>query len=200
MDSFNDEILLNFFKELTKFTKRKDALVGIVCGIKDEDIEEFTNYIKSEENKDEHILLDDFIKFCDEKNYEMDQLNDTPNLPYRSTRTTSKSITIAVTFMYSTDYLNKPGTTVLYGHNYKNSLLFSRLDQLSNGDEVIITDKEGEKITYVVYKNKTTTSTDTSDYSRDSKNTKGKKEIMLVTCTDDADMTDKRYWVYCKEK
>lgn len=71
MDSSNDEILLNFFKELTKYTRREDALIGIVCGIKDEDIVEFTEYIKDDtmKDKDEHLLLEKFVEFRRTKNY-----------------------------------------------------------------------------------------------------------------------------------
>ena len=74
MDSFNDELLLNFFKELTKYTRRKDALIGVVCGIKDEDIVEFTEFIKddSNDNKDEHVLLQKFVDFRSKKKYKHD--------------------------------------------------------------------------------------------------------------------------------
>lgn len=115
-------------------------------------------------------------------------------------RTTTKSLEIAITFMYSTSGLNKPGTTVLYGHNYRNSLLFSRNDELVNGDIVKVLDKEGNKVTYEIYGSQRTTSTDTSSYARTAEVTGGVCELVLSTCTDDADKTDGRLLLFCKEK
>lgn len=114
--------------------------------------------------------------------------------------TTSKSLEMAITFMYSTDGLNKPGTTVLYGHNYRNRLLFSRNDELVNGDKVIVLDSQGNKVTYEIYGSQTTTASDTSAYTRDSSKTGGLAELVLSTCTDDADKTDGRYLLFCREK
>lgn len=72
MGSSSDEVLMNYFIELTKYTRREEALIGIVCGIKDEDIPEFTDYIKDENGKkDEHILLEKFIAFSNIKHYDM---------------------------------------------------------------------------------------------------------------------------------
>ena len=115
-------------------------------------------------------------------------------------KTTSRTLEIAISLMYTTSGLNKPGNTVLYGHNYRNSLFFSRNDELVKGDIVTVLDKEGNKITYEVYDMKTTTSTDTSFYSRTADDTGGICELTLSTCTDDADKTDRRYIVFCKEK
>lgn len=115
-------------------------------------------------------------------------------------RTTTKSLEMAITFMYSTGGLNKPGTTVLYGHNYRNKLLFSRNDELRNGDIVKVLDADGNKVTYEIYGSKRTTSTDTTAYSRDASVTGGVCELVLSTCTDDADKTDGRYLLFCREK
>ena len=77
MGSSSDEVLMNYFRELTKYTRREEALIGIVCGIKDEDIPEFTDYIKDENgNKDEHILLEKFIDFRNKKNYKNDDIEE----------------------------------------------------------------------------------------------------------------------------
>lgn len=58
---------------------------------------------------------------------------------------TKRSIEIAVATIYSTGGLNQPGNTVIYGHNYRNSLFFSKNDELSVGDKIYITDEEGNK-------------------------------------------------------
>ncbi len=78
--------------------------------------------------------------------------------------------------------LNKVGNTIIIGHNYRNGTFFSNNKNLANGDKVYITDKTGAKIEYTIY-DIYTTSTGDSDYMV--RDTKGQKEITLVTCTDD---------------
>ena len=112
---------------------------------------------------------------------------------------TPRAIQIAVGQIYTANGLNKPGNTVIYGHNYRNNLFFSRNDELNNGDKIYILDQEGIKITYEIYNIFITTSTDTSFYTRNSEDTGGKAEITLSTCTDDADTTDRRLIVQARE-
>lgn len=113
---------------------------------------------------------------------------------------TKRSIEIAVGQMYSTSSLNKPGNTVIYGHNYRNTLFFSRNDELVIGDKIYITDEEeGKKLTYEIYDIFETTSTDTTFYTRTAEMTGGKAEITLSTCTDDASTTDRRLIILARE-
>ncbi len=78
--------------------------------------------------------------------------------------------------------LNQEGNTVIIGHNYRNGLFFSNLKKLSNGDSIFITDVSGEKVKYEVYSVYETTENDATYMARD---TQGRKEISLSTCTDD---------------
>lgn len=112
---------------------------------------------------------------------------------------TKKSIEIAVGQIYTVNGLNKPGNTVIYGHNYRNDLFFSRNDELTNGDKIYILDEEGTKLTYEIYNIFITTSTDTSFYARTAEETGGKAEITLSTCTDDASTTDRRLIIQARE-
>ena len=112
---------------------------------------------------------------------------------------TKRSIEIAVGQIYTVNGLNKPGNTVIYGHNYRNDLFFSRNDELTNGDKIYILDEEGTKLTYEIYNIFIATSTDTSFYIRSSEDTGGKAEITLSTCTDDASTTDRRLIVQARE-
>ena len=105
---------------------------------------------------------------------------------------TKRSIEIAVGQIYTVNGLNKPGNTVIYGHNYRNDLFFSRNDELTNGDKIYILDEEGTKLTYEIYNIFITTSTDTSFYARTAEETGGQPEITLSTGTDDASTTDRR--------
>lgn len=79
--------------------------------------------------------------------------------------------------------LNKPGNTVIIGHNYRNGMFFSNNGKIEVGDKIYITDSTGRKVTYVVYNTYITTPEDAEYMTRD---TKGAMEISLSTCTDDS--------------
>ena len=79
--------------------------------------------------------------------------------------------------------LNEPGVTVISGHNYRNGLFFSDNAKLATGDVIHITDNDGVTITYKIYKKYQTTPEDALFATKD---TEGKREIVLTTCTDDS--------------
>lgn len=97
-------------------------------------------------------------------------------------KVTKKSIETAVAFLYGTG-INQQGNSVIIGHNYRNGLFFSNNKKLNNGDKIYITDNDGKKLTYTIYNKFETTPEDTSFYQRD---TGGKPEVTLSTCTDDS--------------
>ena len=90
--------------------------------------------------------------------------------------------------------LNEVGNNVIMGHNYRNRLFFSKLHQVANGDSVFVTDTSGNKVEYKVY-NIYTTGPDDFDYAN--RDTAGKREISLQTCTDDV---QKRLIIWAREK
>ena len=79
--------------------------------------------------------------------------------------------------------LNKPGNVVIVGHNYRNGVFFSNNKKLSKGDKIYITDLNKNRIAYTIYNIFEASDTDTKFYNR---NTDGKREITLSTCTDDS--------------
>jgi len=97
-------------------------------------------------------------------------------------KVTKKSIETAVAFLYGSG-INQPGNSVIIGHNYRNGLFFSNNKKLNIGDKIYITDNAGKKLTYTIYSKFETTAEDTSFYQRD---TGGKPEVTLSTCTDDS--------------
>lgn len=97
-------------------------------------------------------------------------------------KVTKKSIETAVAFLYGSG-VNQPGNTVIIGHNYRNGLFFSNNKKLNIGDKIYVTDNNGNKLTYTIYNKFEATPEDTSFYQRD---TAGKPEITLSTCTDDS--------------
>lgn len=97
-------------------------------------------------------------------------------------KVTKKSIETAVAYLYGSG-LNQSGNTVIIGHNYRNGLFFSNNKKLKVGDKIYITDNDRKKLTYTIYNKFETTPEDTSFYQRD---TGGKPEVTLSTCTDDS--------------
>lgn len=95
---------------------------------------------------------------------------------------TKRSLEIAVGIAYGPG-LNEVGNTIIYGHNYRNGLFFSDNKKLSKDDKIYITDQYGEKVTYKIYNIYETTPNDASYMERD---TEGRREISLQTCTDDS--------------
>ena len=92
-----------------------------------------------------------------------------------------KSIEIAIGKLYGPG-INKVGNTVLAGHNFKDGTFFSNNKKLAVGDKIYLTDLTGKKVTYKITKKYTT---DTNDFKYAVRDTKGKREISLTTCTDD---------------
>ena len=93
------------------------------------------------------------------------------------------SIEKAIAVMYpSNAELNSVGNVVLVGHNYRNGTFFSNNKKLKEGDKIYITDVAGNKVEYKIYSTFITTPEDFSFGPRD---TAGKREITLSTCTDD---------------
>lgn len=92
-----------------------------------------------------------------------------------------KALEVAVGITYGPG-LNEPGNTTIFGHNYRNSAFFSKNKTLKNGDEIYITDQKGERIKYIIYKIYQTDPNDAEYMIRD---TGGRREISLQTCTDD---------------
>lgn len=78
---------------------------------------------------------------------------------------------------------NEVGNLCIAGHNYRNSKFFSKVPTLENGDIIEITDLSGRMLTYTVY-DKFIVNPDELECT--SQLTNGKKEITLITCTNDS--------------
>ena len=97
---------------------------------------------------------------------------------------TPETLNTGVAVIYpSNPQINEPGNVVIIGHNYKNGQFFSNNKKLSVGDKLQIKDNKGRELTYTIYNKFETTPEDTSFYQRD---TGGKPEVTLSTCTDDS--------------
>lgn len=79
--------------------------------------------------------------------------------------------------------INEVGNYCIVGHNYRNSKFFSKVPTLENGDIIKITDTTGKVEEYSVYTKYNVVPSDTTCTDQ---RTNGKKEITLITCTNDS--------------
>ena len=79
--------------------------------------------------------------------------------------------------------INEVGNYCIVGHNYRNSKFFSKVPTLENGDIIKITDTTGKVVEYSVYTKYNVVPSDTTCTDQ---RTNGKKEITLITCTNDS--------------
>lgn len=77
---------------------------------------------------------------------------------------------------------NKPGNFCVAGHNYRNEKFFSKILNLDIGD-IIEIEADNKKIEYAVYNKYEVIPEDDSCTNQ---NTNGKKEVTLITCTNDS--------------
>lgn len=104
------------------------------------------------------------------------------------------SLNVAIVKLYPIGTgLNEVGNAVFAGHNYRNGTFFSNNKRLQNGDKIYITDLTGERVEYEIYRKYTTGTGDSTYMNRD---TEGRREISLTTCTDD---TTQRLIIWAKE-
>ena len=90
---------------------------------------------------------------------------------------------------------NEVGNLCIIAHNYKRKgVFFSDVPTLVTGDIVEIQDLSQRTIQYEVYDVHTVNSDNVEDTSQ---KTNGRKEVTLITCTDDG---KQRVIVRCKEK
>lgn len=150
----------------------------------DEPTEENTNPLEEEteqENTDDNIIRT-------RKQYNGFYVNGTMRIPkidfsYPVLESVTKaSIENSVAILYGAG-LNQIGNTVIVGHNYRNGQFFSNNKRLEEGDKIYIKDNDGVEKSYTIYSKFETTPEDTSFYQRD---TNGKAEVTLSTCTDDS--------------
>lgn len=80
---------------------------------------------------------------------------------------------------------NTVGNFCVVGHNYRNTKFFSKVPTLENGDIIEITDNNNKTLRYGVYKKYEVIPDDISCLDQD---TNGKKEVTLITCTNDSKM------------
>lgn len=95
---------------------------------------------------------------------------------------TPEALETSVVLLYTAQGLNNSGNTVIIGHNYRNSTMFSNLKKLIKGNDIYITDSLGRTEKYRIYDIQTVQEGDNSYITRNIDN----KEICLSTSADDS--------------
>lgn len=90
----------------------------------------------------------------------------------------SEALETSVVLMYTSQGLNNEGNSVIIGHNYRNGILFSKLNKLVEGDYIYITDITGKNVKYIIYNIYENFENDNTYITR---NTNGKTELTLAT-------------------
>ena len=93
-----------------------------------------------------------------------------------------KALGVSVTKFYGGNP-NEVGNFCIAGHNYITKNMFHDIKKLSNKDEIILTDLEGNSIEYEVYLIETVEPSETKCLSQ---KTNGRVELTLITCTTDS--------------
>lgn len=103
-----------------------------------------------------------------------------------------KALNISVTKFWGVN-ANEIGNFCVAGHNFQNKNMFHNLKNLETGDKLIISDNEVGKIEYEIYNIYKVEPEDISPLSQETNN---KREVTLITCTNDS---KKRIIVKAKE-
>ncbi len=102
------------------------------------------------------------------------------------------SLNLSVTKFWGADP-NKEGNFCVAGHNFQNKNMFHNLRNLKKTDKLWVIDNEVGKVEYEIYDIYTVQPEDVTCLSQE---TEGKKEVTLITCTNDS---QKRIIVKAKE-
>ena len=187
--------------------KSEEVSQMILTEIKDNNIKEYcdndpiiiilddnlSNNKQKEEKLEKEIYIDNVI-------YPIESIIKIPkigiNYPVIS-KTSEELLKISVNKFHGPNP-NEVGNYCIVGHNYLNDKMFSRLDELKNGDIVELKDLSGKIIQYRVYNKYIVNPTDTSCTSQRTKDGKklGFREITLITC---ANYGTQRLIVKCRE-
>lgn len=92
--------------------------------------------------------------------------------------TDARAIDYSIAMQYGAG-INKPGNTVIIGHNTYNGTFFGKNKRMKIGDIIYVTDLDGNRIAYEIYNKYITPG---SDYTYANRNTNGGREVTLVTC------------------
>ena len=195
VDSSNSEetsqaILDEFNQELDNTTADSDVLIAILNDTSED--EGSSSIPENSENQPQRTVSSKKVQSTNDGfNYSTIATISIPkinvNYPILDGRTDSTEETEALLKISPTKFWgpnpNEVGNFCIVGHNYRDTRFFSQVPTLENGDYIEITDESGKTVKYSVY-DKYEVAPD--DVSCTSQLTNGKREITLITCTNDS--------------
>lgn len=93
--------------------------------------------------------------------------------------TNNQALNVSVTKLIGPN-INEVGNFCITGHNYFKKNMFGKLRKVNKNDKIYLLDTFGKEQEYIVYDKFEIPSSDTSVLTQ---NTRGKKEVTLITCT-----------------
>lgn len=192
-DNVAQDILTSINSEEDKTTANKDVLKVVLNGPTEE-----VGAITQEQNEETKKTI---LKASNGETYTTLATVNIPKInvkypvllpPDDTAETTEETLKVSPCKFWGAG-VNEVGNFCIVGHNYRNTKFFSKVPTLENGDIVELIDIQGTTMKYKVYDKYTVEPTDVSCTSQ---LTNGRKEVTLITCTDDSQM---RVIVKCKE-
>ena len=174
---------------LSKFNKSKDDSIIIVLNEEEGEDEELTVSALLEEEDEIEVPEEQILVAADgTKYYTIGEINipsidvNYPILTAKDSDNLETILRISVCKFHGANP-NKVGNLCIVGHNYRNSLFFSKVPKLDIGDIIEISDLSGKTLQYSIYDKYVV---EPSNVECTSQLTDGKREVTLITCTNDS--------------
>ena len=183
----NDERIRYFYQENAELANKKNILVAEIDGTDEGTNSDSTTTQKNQSaiNKNKKIKTDNGYTYSTIASINIPKINVNYSIidgETDSVEETDALLKISPTKFWGPDP-NTVGNFCVVGHNYRNTKFFSKVPTLENGDVIEITDASGKTLRYSVYNKYEVVP---EDLSCTSQLTNGKKEITLITCTNDS--------------
>ena len=181
-EAYSQEVLSGI--EIDDTTVDNEVLVAYLDN-KPEEVERNQEQNKDIQNKKQSKTKNQVITTSDGSSYSTVATVNIPklNLSYPVLAETSDKLLKISPCKFWGPEPNEVGNFCIVGHNYRNTKFFSKVPTLEMGDTVKITDLSGRTLTYKIYDKYTV---DPTDVKCTSQLTNGKKEVTLITCSNDS--------------
>ena len=181
-EAYSQEVLSGM--DIDDTTVDDDVLVAYL-DTKSEEVESNQQQNKDTQNKKQSKTRNQIITTSDGSSYSTVATVNIPklNLSYPVLAETSDKLLKIAPCKFWGPEPNEVGNFCIVGHNYRNTKFFSKVPTLEMGDTVKLTDLSGRTLTYKIYDKYTV---DPTDVKCTSQLTSGKKEVTLITCTNDS--------------
>ena len=179
-------LLEDFNQENAELDNKKNILVAVLDGTDEgTNSDSIAQKKQSDINKNKKVKTDSGYTYSTIASINIPKINVNYSIidgETDSVEETDALLKISPTKFWGPDP-NTVGNFCVVGHNYRNSKFFSKVPNLENGDIIEITDSNNKTLRYSVYSKY---EVDPNDISCIDQNTNGKKEVTLITCTNDS--------------